>query len=68
MRSGGDSNLDTVRRMAALHRRVGLLELVNHEFLDPARRKERTTFADGTTVTVDWDAGTVTISPRVEEN
>lgn len=23
----------------------------------------RTTFADGTTVTVDWDAGTVTVKP-----
>jgi hypothetical protein len=48
-----------------LHERVALLEMTNHEFLDKARRKERTTFADGTTVTVDWDAKTVDINPDV---
>jgi hypothetical protein len=37
--------------------------LVPHEFLDEAYRKERTTFADGTTVTVDWDAATATVHP-----
>jgi hypothetical protein len=26
-------------------------------------RRERTTFADGTTVTVDWGVGTVTVNP-----
>ena len=51
--------------MAALHARVGLLEMTNHEFLDKTRSKERTTFADGTTVTVDWDAKTVEIKPDV---
>jgi hypothetical protein len=37
--------------------------MTSHEFLDPRFRKERTTFADGTTVTVDWDANTVTVTP-----
>jgi hypothetical protein len=37
--------------------------MTNHEFLDKDRRKERTTFADGTTVTVDWDKKTATINP-----
>ncbi len=55
--------LDLISRMAALHKRVGLLEMTNHEFLDANHKKERTTFADGTTVTVDWDAGTAVISP-----
>jgi Family of unknown function (DUF5696) len=64
--SGSRSNDEQVRRMAALHKRVGLLEMTNHEFLDKERRKERTTFADGTTVTVDWDANTVEITPEVE--
>ncbi len=62
---GIDANLDQVRRLAALHRRVGLLEMTNHEFLDAARRRERTTFADGTTVTVNWQANSVEISPDV---
>lgn len=49
--------------MAALHQRVALLEMTNHEFLVKARRQGRTTFADGTTVTVDWDAKTAQIRP-----
>ena len=56
-------NYDNVKRMAALHARVGLLEMTNHEFLDPARSKERSTFADGTTVTVDWSRNAVEIKP-----
>ena len=48
-----DANAAQVRRMAALHARVALLEMTNHEFVDTTRMKERTTFADGTTVTVD---------------
>ncbi len=67
-RGGIAINTEQVRRMAALHKRVGLLEMTNHEFLDQNRRKERTTFADGTTVTVDWDQNTVTIHPDVNPN
>jgi hypothetical protein len=50
-------------RLGALNERVALLEMTDHQFLDASYRKERTTFADGTTVTVDWDAQTVTIAP-----
>jgi hypothetical protein len=60
-------DLENIRRMAALHQRVGLLELTQHEFLDTARAKERTTFADGTTVTVDWTTRSVTIRPDVHD-
>ena len=65
-RSWSEDQLASVRRAAALHRRVGLLEMTRHEFLDPGRRRERTTFADGTTVTVDWTTETVEIDPPVE--
>ena len=61
-----DESLAAVRRAANLHARIGLLEMTNHEFLDKNYRKERTTFADGTTVTVDFDAGTVEIKPEVK--
>lgn len=54
-----------IRAMAALHQRVALLEMTRHEFLDSKFRKERTTFADGTTVTVDWDASTYKIEPTL---
>ncbi|HEY3836573.1 MAG TPA: hypothetical protein VGL72_08375 [Bryobacteraceae bacterium] len=58
-----NANSEQVRRLAALHKRVALLEMTNHEFLDADRRRERTTFGDGTTVTVDWQANTVEIKP-----
>jgi hypothetical protein len=54
---------DNLKRMIALHKRVALCEMTNHEFLDEKRTKERTTFSDGTTVTVDWDAKSVDIQP-----
>jgi hypothetical protein len=58
-----EEHRDRVRQLAALHERVALLEMTGHEFLDARYRKERTTFADGTTVTVDWDANTVKVTP-----
>ena len=62
-----EKTLSLIKQMMALHRRVGLLELVKHEFLDKNYRKERTTFADGTTVTVDWDANTFAVSPALSD-
>jgi len=58
-----EGSLKLLKRMAALHRRVALLEMTNHEFLDSDRKRERTTFADGTNVTVDWDTSSVQITP-----
>jgi len=55
--------LDAINRLSALNKRVALLEMTKHEFLDAKFRKERTTFSDGTTVTVDWDARSVEIRP-----
>ncbi len=46
-----------MRTMCALHKRLGLLEMTNHEFLDSAWRAQKTTFADGTTVTVNFESG-----------
>jgi Family of unknown function (DUF5696) len=61
-------SLDLMRQMAALNRRVGLLEMTNHEFLDADRQRERSTFADGTSVTVDWTAQTVDVQPPLTES
>ncbi|MGH3627562.1 MAG: DUF5696 domain-containing protein, partial [Sciscionella sp.] len=62
------NSLALIKQMAALNKRVGLLEMTNHEFLDPARTRERTTFADGTTVTVDWNAGAAVIKPDLDDH
>jgi hypothetical protein len=58
-----DADMDMVATICALHERVALLEMTNHEFLDDSFRRERTTFADGATVTIDRDAGTFEIDP-----
>lgn len=56
-------SLKRVRALCELHRRVALLEMTRHEFLDDARRRQRTTFADGTRVTIDLDADTWNVEP-----
>ncbi len=56
------AELGRMRNACALHQRVGLLEMTNHEFLDKSHRKQRTTFADGTTVTADLDSGLCKVS------
>jgi hypothetical protein len=58
--------LNLMRLMMLLHKRVALLEMTRHEFLDANFKKERTTFADGTTVTVDWDTNAVKIEPELK--
>jgi len=63
----GEKELTQVRTMCALHERVGLMEMTNHEFLGESRRKQRTAFADGTTVTIDLDDETFEISPELPE-
>ncbi|HOZ46783.1 MAG TPA: DUF5696 domain-containing protein [Candidatus Hydrogenedentes bacterium] len=50
-----------VNEAAQLAARCGTLEMVNHEFLDDTWRRQRSTFSDGTAVTVDFDAKTYTI-------
>lgn len=50
--AGGGS--PQLRSMCDLNERFALKEMVNHEYLDQNRRSERTTFADGASVTMDW--------------
>jgi uncharacterized protein DUF5696 len=61
-----ERSMERMRTICALHQRVALLEMTNHEFLDKNYRQERTTFADGTTVTIDRDAGSYEIKPELE--
>jgi hypothetical protein len=64
-RNQDEPPLERVRRMAALHKRLALVEMTRHEFLDNEHRKERTTFADGTTVTFGQDSQTSIIEPNL---
>ena len=61
-----EKTMTLMRQMCALHKRVGMLEMTRHEFLGNNYRKERTTFADGTTVTVDWDSSSYKIEPDLK--
>jgi hypothetical protein len=54
-----------VRTLCALHRRVALVEMTRHEFLDPGRRRQRTTFADGTRVIIDLEKDQYEITPPI---
>jgi hypothetical protein len=60
-----EKNLVLIRQMVELHERLALVEMTKHEFLDKNFRKERTMFADGTTVTVDWNTNTFEIKPEL---
>lgn len=50
-----EKHIARVKEAAELAARCGTLEMTRHEFLD-GWRKQRSTFADGTTVTVDFDS------------
>jgi hypothetical protein len=52
----GEKAMEKVNLLCKLHKRVGLSEMINHEFLDNTYHKQRTTFADGTTVMVDFES------------
>lgn len=53
----GEEQVARVREAAQLAEHCAHLEMVNHEFLDETLRKQRATYAGGTTVTVDFDSG-----------
>jgi len=55
--------LERARLVTRLHARVALLEMSRHEFLDGGWRRQRTTFADGTQVTIDLDRDEWRIEP-----
>lgn len=60
-----EAELIRMKKMCALHERVGLLEMTKHEFLDSSYRRQRTTFSDGTTVTINLDSDSFEINPNL---
>ena len=48
--------------VSTLHEKVGKCEMVKHEILDGNWKHQRTTFSNGTTVTVDFEKQTYEIS------
>lgn len=54
------AEIKRVLPLAALQEKLYNKEMVRHEFLGSTRR-QRTTYADGTTITVDFEKGTYTV-------
>ena len=56
-----EENIRQVKIVRELHLHVAREKMVNHEFLSDDRARQRTTFSDGTEVTVDFSDGTYAI-------
>lgn len=52
-----------MREICEIHTRLARKEMLEHEFLDSGNRVQRTTYSDGTTITVDFDKETYSVSP-----
>jgi hypothetical protein len=50
-----EEQIARVKEAAALAGKLACEEMVNHEFLDSSKRVQRTTYSDGTKVTVDFE-------------
>lgn len=61
-------NAPLIKALEQLNRRVALLEMTSQKFLDANRKREETRFADGTVVTVDWDAQSFTVTPELTDH
>ncbi len=53
-RAGTENDIERCHTVAAFHERVGMQELVRHEFVDDDPLVQRWVFADGTAVTCDF--------------
>ena len=60
-RAKAENDIARCATVAALHERVGMSELVRHDFVDGDPLVQRSTFADGTVVTCDLRAQTYDI-------
>ncbi len=60
-----EAELQRVRAMCNLNKRLALVEMTGHKFLDNNYRKQQTIFADGTKVLIDLDKNTYTIVPEL---
>lgn len=57
-----EENIRQWQVIRELQRHVAMERMENHEFLEGDRARQRTTFSDGTQVTVDFSSGTYEIS------
>ncbi len=58
-------DITRVRMLCALQTRLAHAQMTNHEILDDSTRKQRSTWSDGTVITVDFDSGEYQIKPAL---
>lgn len=63
--SPGPDEIKQVRTMCGLHQRLAFAEMTDHRFLDDSHRRQQTSFADGTKITIDLDKDSFEISPSL---
>jgi hypothetical protein len=62
-----EQHLEQVKTAGALHEKIGMAEMLRHEFLSGDKLVQKTTFADGTTVVVDFARETYEIPTSFTE-
>ncbi len=55
-------NIDKIKVLSALNEKVAMHKMVSHEFLNEKRTRQKTTFENGVSVTVDFENNTYNIS------
>jgi hypothetical protein len=55
--NAGEAEIEFGKTALELHRRVATKELIHHEFVGEGCRRQKSVFAGGTTVEVDFDSG-----------
>ncbi|MGC8737832.1 MAG: DUF5696 domain-containing protein [Candidatus Hydrogenedens sp.] len=53
--SADEKEISRIKELCSIAKHCQFLELVNHEYLDDTYRKQKTTYSDGTTITVDFN-------------
>ena len=57
-----EDEFDKVKKVAELHKKIGCQEMISHEFVGGNLKIQRSKFADGTEVVVDFTKNTYQIS------
>ena len=57
----GEEQVADVKEACAIAKKLAKQQMVKHEFLDATHRRQRTTWADGTVVEVDFEANTYSV-------
>ena len=57
--------LELVQVMCKLNKRLALVEMTDHRFIDDKYRIQETSFADGTKIVIDLDKNTYSVFPKL---